>query len=136
MNYTLTSKQETDNELQQISYRTEYEVATIQKVYKKEIVASTAFGYISMAFMIALPVTIILNDLGKLHHKRSFERLMKRVQKLRAFRNQVGVNKDRRDGLKMCESISKSRATISDFDSLFLKSLVNMHAKVSKKKSF
>ena len=119
-------------ELQDIFNRTLVEVAVIQKAYRKQIVASQAFGYISMAFMIALPVTIILNDLGKLHHKKSLERLANRIAKLKAAKREALAGQ-RRDGLKMCEEIRKTRKQISDFDSLFLKSLMKMHVKRTKK---
>lgn len=120
--------------LQEISNRTVIEIANIQRAYRKQIVASQAFGYISIACIVVLPALIILNDLGKLHNKRSFERLLKRIQKLRAAKR-TALAREHKDGLKMCESIQKTRKQLSDFDSLFLKSLVNMHAQVVKKKS-
>ena len=129
----ITSQQEyVEQEIQAIYSRTTEEIDNINKVYRKEIVASQAFGFIALAFMIAVPAVILINDLGKLAVRS------RRIAKLK--KNKVGAKTSGKqeliDGRKLCENISRDRIQISDFDSFFLKSLVRMHSRTLNKKSF
>ena len=71
MSYLSRQAEETAEEIDLIHQRVDIELKEIQTNYKRRIVASAAVGYISMAFMIALPLAIVLNDLSKLHRKNS-----------------------------------------------------------------
>lgn len=134
--YFESSAEETAQEIFLIRQCVEAELKIIQNEYKRKIVASQAFGYIAIAFMASLPATIILNDLSKLRLKWSYKRLENRIKSLKDLKRRRRVAAsvlELKDGLEMCQSIQITRRQICDFDSLFLKSLVKMHAKVNQK---